>query len=78
MTRKPKRKAANGRGDKIVEKQPGSGRYHWRVTVTLSSEGLQVRKGGVADSHAAASAARDETLVAARRGTLVRSTTITI
>ena len=32
----------------------------------------------MADSHAAASAARDEALVAARRGTLVRSATITI
>ena len=78
VTRKQKRKAANGRGDKIVEKTPGSGRYHWRVTVALSSKGLQVRKSGVVDSHAAASAARDEALVAARRGTLVRSTTITI
>ena len=79
MTRRlPRKKAGNGRGDKIIEKPPGSGRYPWRVTIGIGPAGEQLRKKGVSDSHAAASAARDEALVAARRGTLVRSATITL
>ena len=78
MTKKPKRKAANGRGDKIVEKPKGSGKYPWRVTIGIDAEGKQIRIRRTSDSFESASAARDEALVAARRKTLVRSATITI
>jgi integrase len=72
------RKAANGRGNKIRENPKGSGKFPWRITTGVGPNGEQLRTGGVGDSHAAASAARDEALVAARRGTLIRSANITI
>ena len=63
MTRKQKRKAANGREDKIVENPVGSGKYPWRVTVGIGPDGQQLRCSGTGDSHAAASVARDEASV---------------